>query len=102
VFFKSLSEEDIQQIARIQLKLLQQRLASKNITLTITENVVKEVALRGYSKEFGARPLKREIQNFITMPISQFLLANPKVTALKTDVSEGTLVIVNESVTAPL
>lgn len=100
VFFKSLDTTDIMAIARIQLKQLQERLAGRNVALTIDESVIKEVAERGYNKEFGARPLKREIQSFITVPISQFLLTNPKTTALKIDVLDGVLKITNESVTA--
>ena len=99
VFFRSLDEEDCMRIARIQLKILQKRLTEKSITLTTAESVVKEVAKRGYTKEFGARPLKREIQSFVAVPISQFLLANPKTTALQIDVRDGTLIITNESVT---
>lgn len=100
VFFKSLDTEDIKRIARIQLALLQKRLTARNITMTITDAVVTAVAERGYQKEFGARPLKREVQSFVAVPVSQFLLANPKVTALKIDVRDGTLIIENESVTA--
>jgi len=94
VFFKALSQEDIQAIAYIKLKELKKRLAEKNITLHITENVTKEVAKRGYSKEFGARPIKREIQTFVAVPISQFLLKNPDVQELKVDVNRGRLLII--------
>jgi ATP-dependent Clp protease ATP-binding subunit ClpA len=55
---------------------------------------------RGYTKEFGARLLKREIQSFVAVPVSQFLLAKPKATTLKIDVLGDRLEIINESVMA--
>jgi len=93
VFFKALTEEDIEKIAKIKLNELKKRLAEKNIEIVITDNVVKEVARLGYSKEFGARPLKREIQNFVGVPLSRFLLKNPEAILVKVDVENGVLVI---------
>ena len=93
VFFKALTEEDIEKIAKIQLEKLTKRLAEKNIEIVITDNVIKEVAKLGYSKEFGARPLKREIQNFVAVPLSRFLLKNPQAILVKVDVQNGVLVI---------
>jgi len=92
-FFKTLSESDIEKIAKIQLKELAKRLEIKSIEIEITDAVVKEVARRGYSKEFGARPLKREIQSFVAVPLSRFLLENPQVVLVKIDVKDGKLEI---------
>ena len=78
VFFRKLSEEDVQQIAQIQLQTIVSRLQEKHITLTIDEDVIEYIAQEGYSPEFGARPLKRTIQQYILVPISQFLLKNPQ------------------------
>ena len=96
VFFKKLSEQDVAKIAVIQLQDVKNRLAEKDITLTFSNNLVNELAKRGYSDIFGARPLKREIQNFVIVPISQFLLKNPETKAIKLDVSKGVLEIINE------
>ncbi|MFC1842386.1 ATP-dependent Clp protease ATP-binding subunit [Candidatus Dependentiae bacterium] len=99
VFFKKLSQFDVEKIAKIQLHDLQKRLAERNKTLEFTDRLVKEVAKRGYSQEFGARPLKREIQNFVIVPVSQFFLSNPDITSIKLDVSDGVLEILSENVT---
>lgn len=79
VFFKQLTEEDVEKIAQLQLNELEGRLAKKNITLTIDPHVLQKISHLGYVKEFGARPLKRTIQQFITVPISHYLLQNPEV-----------------------
>jgi ATP-dependent Clp protease ATP-binding subunit ClpB len=78
VYFSMLSQEDVQQIAKIQLAELQKRLQEKNITLTIADSVVAQVAQEGYVPEFGARPLKRAIQSKIAVPVSHYLLKNPE------------------------
>jgi len=77
IFFHRLSEKDIEKIAQIQFEELKKRLAEQNIELIIDKKVVTEVAKRGYIPEFGARPLKREIQRAVIVPISQFKLAHP-------------------------
>jgi ATP-dependent Clp protease ATP-binding subunit ClpB len=83
IFFKSLTQKDVEAIAHIQLKEVQQRLAEKHITMTVTPEVYKKIAELGYSPEFGARPLKRAIQNYVTVPLSQFVLKNPDAKEIK-------------------
>ncbi len=78
VFFKMLTQEDVQKIALLQLDDIEKRLAEKNISLKIDDSVVQEVAQRGYVKEFGARPLKRAIGQYITVPLSRYLLEHPE------------------------
>jgi len=83
VFFKRLSEEDIEKIAHIKTNELKERLKEKRIKLTISTPVIKELAERGYSPEFGARPLKRVIDQYVTIPISQYILKHPKTKEIK-------------------
>ncbi|MFI5332894.1 MAG: ATP-dependent Clp protease ATP-binding subunit [Candidatus Babeliales bacterium] len=77
IFFRMLTEEDVATIARIQIRELENRLKEQQITLTVHDKVIKHIAQVGYEKEFGARPLKRTIQNLITVPLSQFILKHP-------------------------
>ena len=99
VFFKALDLADVEKIAVIQLKELEKKLTEKNIKILVTDKLLKTVAERGYNKEFGARPLKREIQNFIYVPVSRFLLENPEIKTLKLDIVKGgTLEIISEDV----
>ncbi|KKP29365.1 MAG: ATP-dependent Clp protease ATP-binding subunit ClpB [candidate division TM6 bacterium GW2011_GWF2_30_66] len=96
VFFKSLSELDIEKITKIQLDQFKRRLAERNISLSFTDKLVKEIAKNGYSKEFGARPIKREIQSFVYVPVSHFLLRNSDIKSIKLDISKGVLEIISE------
>ena len=77
VFFRRLTSDDVERIAQLHLNELEKRLAEKQITLTLDKDVLKKISELGYQKEYGARPLKRAIQRYITVPLSQFLLNNP-------------------------
>lgn len=78
VFFKKLSEEDVEKIAEIQLQYVINRLLDRHITLSVDDKVLAHIAQEGYSPEFGARPLKRVIQQQVLVPISQYLLKHPE------------------------
>lgn len=77
VFFKKLSEKDVEKIAEIQLQFVVNRLLDRGITLSVDDKVLAHIAQEGYSPEFGARPLKRVIQQQVLVPISQYLLKRP-------------------------
>lgn len=72
--FLPLKEEDMEKIVTLQLELLAKRLAERNITLHWKPEVTKELAESGYDPLFGARPLKRLIQQEITNMLSNALL----------------------------
>ena len=77
IFFHRLSEKDVEKIAQIQINDLIKRLTEQEINLSVDKKVIDEVAKRGYVPEFGARPLKREIQRDVIVPLSQFRLTHP-------------------------
>lgn len=93
VYFHRLDESIIENIAKIQINQLQERLQEKHIKLTVTPEALKEIAHRGYSQEFGARPLKRAIQNYLMIPISQVLLKNPDIHSLTVAVKDGEFIV---------
>lgn len=72
--FLPLRKEDMQKIVTIQLDRLVKRLHDKNIKLTWTKEVVARLAEDGYDPFFGARPLKRLIQNEIVNMLSKAIL----------------------------
>jgi ATP-dependent Clp protease ATP-binding subunit ClpB len=94
IFFKRLSEEDVQEIAKIQLLQLEKRIKERDINLEISEKVYKEIAKLGYAPEFGARPLKRAIQQHIIVPLSQYILENADAKNIKVDIKSGKIVII--------
>jgi ATP-dependent Clp protease ATP-binding subunit ClpB len=75
VVFHALDEKNIGAIARIQLKQLEQRLAKMEMTLDLDEESLQKIAEAGYDPVYGARPLKRAIQQQIENPLSKAILA---------------------------
>jgi ATP-dependent Clp protease ATP-binding subunit ClpB len=75
VVFHALSEKNIESIARIQLKSLESRLAKLEIRLDVAPEALTEVAKVGFDPVYGARPLKRAIQQEIENPLAKELLA---------------------------
>ncbi len=74
VVFRPLGVSEIKQIVRIQLDLLAQRLAEQRVTLDVAESALVEIATVGYDPVYGARPLKRAIQQYIMNPLANSIL----------------------------
>ncbi|MDD2880632.1 MAG: ATP-dependent chaperone ClpB [Rhodoferax sp.] len=74
VVFHSLDASHIADIAKIQLAVLTARLAHMDLTLEVTDAAVAELAKVGFDPVFGARPLKRAIQQRLENPLSKLLL----------------------------
>jgi ATP-dependent Clp protease ATP-binding subunit ClpB len=96
VYFTMLTHEDVKKIARLQIEQIRKRLAEKAIELSITDKALDKLAELGYEKEFGARPLKRAIQHYISVPISQRLLKHPEEKHIKIDFKNDAFEIHNE------
>ncbi len=74
VVFHSLDAKNIEAIAAIQIKVLQARLAKMDLVLEVSPAALAEIAKVGFDPVFGARPLKRAIQQRIENPLSKLLL----------------------------
>jgi ATP-dependent Clp protease ATP-binding subunit ClpB len=74
VVFHSLDQKNIASIARIQLKRLEQRLAAQDMVLTVSDAALAEIAKAGFDPVYGARPLKRAIQQQIENPVAKRVL----------------------------
>ncbi|CAC9548232.1 Chaperone protein ClpB (ATP-dependent unfoldase) [uncultured Gammaproteobacteria bacterium] len=75
VTFNSLGKEQISGIAKIQIEILKSRLAGLDLKLDLNNEAMKVIVDRGYDPVFGARPLKRTIQQLLENPLSQKILA---------------------------
>lgn len=75
VVFHPLGQQDMAGIANIQLQRLQSRLAERELSLVLTDDAMNALVEIGYDPIFGARPLKRAIQQEIENPLSKKLLA---------------------------
>jgi len=93
VVFHALDEKNIAGIARIQLKYLEKRMAKLDMTLEVSDPAVALLAEAGFDPVFGARPLKRAIQERIENPLSKLILEGrfgPK-DSVKVGASKGQL-----------
>ncbi|RJG00282.1 ATP-dependent chaperone ClpB [Noviherbaspirillum sedimenti] len=93
VVFHALDEKNIGAIAKIQLAILEKRLAKMEMGLELTEAALQKIAEAGFDPVYGARPLKRAIQQEIENPLSKMLLEGrfgPK-DVIHVDVRNGAL-----------
>jgi len=74
IVFRSLTDEDLARIIDIELAKVTKRLAEKHLKLVVTEEAKVLIRERGTNKEFGARPLRRAIEQMIEDPLSEELL----------------------------
>ena len=74
VVFHGLDQKNIASIAKIQLQRLTDRLAKMDMVLEVSEAALTKVAEAGYDPVFGARPLKRAIQQYIENPVARLIL----------------------------
>jgi ATP-dependent Clp protease ATP-binding subunit ClpC len=74
VIFRSLNKEDIQRIVTLELDKVAERLKEHNLILTATPAALSALAEQGYDAEFGARPLRRVIQQKVEDPLSDRVL----------------------------
>jgi ATP-dependent Clp protease ATP-binding subunit ClpB len=93
IIFNQLGMDEIKKIVEIQLRYLEDRLAERRITISVSESVKELIASKGFDPVFGARPIKRMIQRMIEDPLSLKIL-NGEFKAgdeIKMDVSDGTI-----------
>ncbi len=75
VVFHPLAKEQIRAIAKIQLQLLQKRLQEKDMQLVVSDAALDKLGEAGFDPVYGARPLKRAIQQQLENPLAQMILA---------------------------
>lgn len=75
VVFNNLEKEQIKGIAKLQIDILKSRLADLDLNLELTDKAMDMIIDRGYDPVFGARPLKRTIQQLLENPLSQKILS---------------------------
>jgi ATP-dependent Clp protease ATP-binding subunit ClpC len=74
IVFNPLSHEDLQRIVHLQLNDVRKRLTEKGIRLELDQPAVDFLIEKGYSDDYGARPLRRAIERFIEDPLAEHLL----------------------------
>lgn len=76
IVFNQLQQQDIEEIAKRMLASLKKRVDDLEIKLNFTDEAVKAIAEAGFDKVYGARPLRRAIQQKIEDPLSELILEN--------------------------
>ncbi len=76
IYFKPLVKDEIKQIVDLQLERLKSRLKGKQINLFVTDGAKEFIVDNGFDVNYGARPLKRFIQNNVETLLAKFILAN--------------------------
>lgn len=74
IIFHKLSRDNVKEIIEIQLKQLAERIKQRNIKLSYDNEVLDKLVEIGYDPQFGARPIKRAIQNYIENEIARLLI----------------------------
>ena len=91
IVFHKLNDDEIEQIIDIMLKQVQNRLKAQGIEITIDDSVKKLIASKGVDKAFGARPLRRTIQNLVENRLAEEIL-DGNLTSGKVVIAEGEVI----------
>ncbi len=86
VVFRALTRGDIHQIVDLELDLVRERLSEHEVELEMTPEAMDLLAEKGYDPDYGARPLRRAIQDLVEDPLAEKLLAG--------EFSAGDLIII--------
>ena len=96
IIFKSLGIEELRRIIKIQLESLRRMLEERKIALTLDSSAEEVLAREGFDPIYGARPLKRAIQNMIQNPLAMKLLGGEikpnESVVIRGDLDQGRMV----------
>ncbi|MDW2877178.1 MULTISPECIES: ATP-dependent Clp protease ATP-binding subunit [Bacillaceae] len=91
--FKQLEKDSLLKIVQLMLEELNTALKEQDMLLTFTDEAVEKLAELGYHPAFGARPLRRAIQEQLEDKIADFILEDPSCTQLHADLLDGNIVV---------
>lgn len=91
IVFDILSKDAIKDIVNLQVEIVKKRLAEKEIDLKLSDAVLEIMAKEGYNPQYGARPLKRLIQDKILNPVANMMISNKVLSGgeVSVDVRDG-------------
>ncbi len=97
IMFTPLNEQEIEQIVGLQIDSIHKMLMENGIDLRVTNDAVRLIAHEGYDPQYGARPVKRTLQNLVLNELSKQIIAGriDHTKPVIVDVSEGTLTFKN-------
>ncbi len=74
IVFRHLTVEDLKQVIDLELKKVRERLEERDLKLVLTDEAKEFIIKKGSNTDFGARPLRRAIENYVEDPLSEELL----------------------------
>jgi ATP-dependent Clp protease ATP-binding subunit ClpC len=74
IVFRHLTVEDLKQVIDLELKKVRERLSERGFTLTLTDSAKEFIIKKGSNTDFGARPLRRAVENYIEDPLAEEIL----------------------------
>ena len=74
IVFKPLTKTDLEQIIHLEMAHVSKRIAKKDLVVTVTQAAIDYILKKGYNPEFGARPLRRAVEQLVEDPISEGIL----------------------------
>ncbi len=93
IIFQPLTRDEIAQIVDLQLQQVMNRLADREVTVTMTDTAKTFLAEKGFDPKYGARPLKRLIQTEILDRVAMYLLKDEKINELMIDVAQNEITV---------
>ncbi|MDX9739292.1 MAG: ATP-dependent Clp protease ATP-binding subunit [Candidatus Dojkabacteria bacterium] len=93
VIFRALNTRDVRKILDILLTELNERLEEHNITISLTKPLTSYIVKEGFSDEYGARPLRRVLQDIVESQVADYILKNGKPGEILLDLKKGKVVI---------
>lgn len=96
ITFNELSEDDLLQIVDLMLHELEKTIEDNDISITITDAAKQALVKQGYDVRFGARPLRRIIQEKIEDQLTDLILENETVNKVHVDVEEEEITVIND------
>lgn len=91
--FNELSEENLMEITDLMLNELSETLKENDISITVTEDAKKKLVSLGYDKRFGARPLRRVIQDRIEDQLTDLILESDNLEQVRAHIKNGEIVV---------
>lgn len=93
IYFNMLNQKAIQEITKMHLDHFKQHVAQQGLHLNFTDKVIDFIADKGFEPEFGARPMKRAMKQYLTAPISRYILQHPQTKTITADVIDNAIII---------
>jgi ATP-dependent Clp protease ATP-binding subunit ClpC len=93
VIFRALNISDAKKIAELLLKELNERLLSQGITISVSKSLLNHIVKEGFSEEYGARPIRRVLQDTVESTIADKILQNEESGEIELDFKDGEVII---------